>query len=83
MKTQPKIIILTLISVIMMGFAISFLNLVDLGTDPFTYMNLSIAGRFGISFGNWQVFLNILMFLPVIFLTAGKSESELYLIWCW
>jgi len=67
MKRQLKIIILTLISVIMMGFAISVLNLVNLGTDPFTYMNLSIANHFDISFGNWQVFLNILMFIPVIF----------------
>lgn len=66
MKINLKLIVLTLFSVIMMGFALSLLNLVDLGNDPFTFMNLSISGRLGISFGNWQVFLNILMFIPVI-----------------
>ncbi len=66
MKNKWKIVIVTLISVILMGLALSLLNLVNLGTDPFTYMNLKISECLGISFGNWQVFLNIIMFIPVI-----------------
>lgn len=61
-----KLVLITLISVIVMGLALSVLNLVDWGNDPFTYMNISIAYRLGISLGNWQVILNIIMFIPVI-----------------
>lgn len=66
MKTKIKLTFITLLSVILMGFSTSFLNLVNLGTDPFTYMNLKISDFFGFSFGNWQVILNILLFIPVI-----------------
>ncbi len=59
-------IIATLISVFFMGFTLSILKLVNLGTDPFSYMNLSISARFGIGFGNWQMALNIILFIPVI-----------------
>ncbi len=65
-KETIKLVLITLVSVIVMGLALSVLNLVDWGNDPFTYMNISIAERVGISLGNWQVILNIIMFIPVI-----------------
>ncbi len=65
-KETFKLVLITLVSVIVMGFALSVLNLVDWGNDPFTYMNISIADRLNISLGNWQVILNIIMFIPVI-----------------
>lgn len=66
MKEKIKLVIITLISVIIMGFALAVLNFVDLGTDPFTYMNLKLSEAIGISFGNWQVILNVILFIPVI-----------------
>ena len=61
-----KRVLLTLISVLFMGISLSVLKLLDLGMDSFTYMNVSIANKAGWSLGNWQLCLNVVMFLPVI-----------------
>jgi len=63
LKKQMPIMIL---GVFMMGFALSWLRLVDMGTDTFTNMNLAISSRIGLSFGNWQMILNTLLFIAVI-----------------
>ena len=57
---------LTLISVLFMGITLSVLKLLDLGMDSFTYMNVNIANKAGWALGNWQLCLNIVMFIPVI-----------------
>ena len=49
-----------------MGFGVSWLNLIQWGTDPYSVLNLAIAGKLGISYGNWLVFFNVLLFLIVI-----------------
>ena len=49
-----------------MAFSLSFLVMVDMGTDSFTQMNLAISGALHISLGNWQCFFNIALFLLVI-----------------
>ena len=54
------------IGVFLMGFFLSFLIKVDLGTDPCTFMNLTLSRYFGISFGNWQLLLNSVLFIIVI-----------------
>ena len=61
-----KRVLLTLISVLFMGISLSVLKLLDLGMDSFTYMNVSIANKAGWSLGNWQLCLNVVMFIPVI-----------------
>lgn len=61
-----KRLILVLIGVITMGFALSWLVLVDMGTDPCTLMNLTISGKLGMSLGNWQALLNTILFVFVI-----------------
>lgn len=61
-----KRVLITLVSVIFMGISLSVLNIIDCGMDPFTYMNVSISAKIGWSLGNWQILLNILMFIPVI-----------------
>lgn len=55
-----------LVGVILMGLAISWLNPCGFGTDSFTAMNMAISKRLGLSFGNWQAGLNILLFLVVV-----------------
>ena len=49
-----------------MGFFVSFLIEVDLGTDPFTFMNVVLAERLGISFGTWELIFNAALFIPVL-----------------
>ena len=55
-----------ILSVIVMGFALSLLVLVDLGTDPCTSMNLAISEKIGMGIGNWQALLNTIIFVFVI-----------------
>jgi uncharacterized membrane protein YczE len=62
---DKKRILTVLTAVIFMGFSLSFLIRVNFGTDPCSCMNLGISGRLGISFGTWQVILNVIMFLIV------------------
>lgn len=61
-----KRLITVIVAVIVMGFALSWLVLVDMGTDPCTLMNLTISSRLGISLGNWQALFNSILFIIVI-----------------
>lgn len=63
---DKKRIFAVFLAVILMGFCLSFLIRINLGTDPCSAMNLGIASKLGISFGNWQVILNAILFLFVI-----------------
>lgn len=61
-----KELIWLLVSVITLGFCLSFLDRVALGIEPFTMFNLSISKKLHMSLGNWQVLLNCLFFIPVL-----------------
>lgn len=55
-----------LLAVITMGFSLSWLILVDLGTDPCTLMNCAISDTVGLSLGNWQALFNSVLLVFVI-----------------
>lgn len=63
---DKKRILVVFTAVILMGFSLSFLIRVNLGTDPCSYMNLAVAAKLGISFGTWQFLLNAILFIFVI-----------------
>lgn len=63
---DKKRILYVLLAVIMMGFSLSFLIRINFGTDPCSAMNLGIARHLHLSFGNWQVLLNFILFIIVI-----------------
>ena len=65
-------LILVVVSVILMGFFISFLNPCGFGSDPCTVMNLAISGKIGWTFGNWQATLNCILFAFVLLL--GRNQ---------
>ena len=54
-----------LLSVIILGFCLSFLDKTDFGTDPCTTFNLGISKSLGLSLGNWQALFNSFLFLFV------------------
>ncbi len=58
-------------AVIVMGFALSWLVLVNFGTDPCTSMNLAISQTRNES-RNWQALLNCLLFIIVILWMAVR-----------
>ncbi len=67
-----KRLMIVIAAVIMMGFALSFLILADLGTDPCTMMNRAISAKLGMSFGNWQALLNTILLVAVV-LFGGRN----------
>ncbi len=63
-----KRFIMVLVAVIIMGFCLSFLLLVNWGTDSCTMMSKAISTTVGLSIGNWQAIFNtILLILVIVF----------------
>ena len=58
--------VIVILATILMGFCLSWLLLIDLGTDPCTMMNQAISSKLGISIGNWQAGFNIVLLIIVI-----------------
>ena len=65
-------VVMVVLAVLCMGISLGFLLETDLGTDPYTFMNVSIAGKIGWTLGNWQFALNAVMFAVVIAITGIK-----------
>ena len=66
-KFDIKCIIVCFLVVFGMGFFLSFLMLCGLGTDPCSFMNKAVSLRIGILFGTWQLIVNVVMLIIVIF----------------
>lgn len=58
--------IIVILATILMGFCLSFLLLIDLGTDPCTMMNNAISSKIGLSIGNWQAIFNVVLLVVVV-----------------
>lgn len=61
-----KRVSLSFISIIIMGFGISLFSVSGFGVDPFTSMNMNVAGTLGIGFGTYQLIVNAVILLYVI-----------------
>lgn len=62
-KNFWKKFIFVAVAIFLMGFSLSFLIEASWGTDPYSFMNLNIAGKLGWTLGNWQLMLNAAMLL--------------------
>ena len=58
-------------AIFLMGFNLSFLIEASWGTDPYSFMNLNLAGKLGWTLGNWQLTLNAAM---LVFMLAFGPE---------
>lgn len=63
---DKKKILAVILAVILMGLSLSFLIRLNFGTDPCSSMNLGISHKLGISFGNWQVIFNVILFAIIL-----------------
>ena len=72
-NVDKRRLVIVVAAVIMMGFALSFLNRTNLGTDPCTMFNLGMSRILGLSLGTWQAIFN--SFLFVIFLIKCCTET--------
>lgn len=61
-----KRVVLSFISIIIMGFGISLFSVSGFGVDPFTSMNMNVASTLGIGFGTYQLIVNTVILLYVI-----------------
>lgn len=65
----PRLLV-AFLAILSMGVTLSFLILVDLGTDPCTLMNRAISTKLHMSFGNWQALLNVILLVIVLIFGA-------------
>ena len=65
-KFDKKKILICFIAVFGMGFFLSILLMCKLGNDPCTFMNKSVSEKIGMSFGNYQLIVNIVMLCVVL-----------------
>jgi len=72
-KEFVRDVIMVVSGVLCMGITLGFLLETDLGTDPYTYMNVNVAETLGLTLGNWQFALNLLMFIIVILITGIRQ----------
>lgn len=66
-KDNYKNFFIMLIAVILMGFSLSLLVMTDFGTDPCSAMNYGISKIFGLTFGTYQLLMNLVLLILVIF----------------
>ena len=59
-------VVMSLLSVVLMGFGIALFSISKMGVDPYTAMNMGIAYKIGIPFGVWLLFINTFIILFVI-----------------
>lgn len=65
-KLNWKRVLITFFGVLFMGIALAFLKLVNMGTDPYSFMNFAISETFGWQLGNWQLLCNLILFVLVL-----------------
>lgn len=61
-----KRVVLSLISIVIMGFGISLFSVSGFGVDPFTSMNMNVASTVGVGFGTYQLIVNFVILLYVV-----------------
>ena len=66
-KFDLKRILICFLAVLGMGFFLSFLMMCGLGTDPCSFMNKAVSLRIGMLFGTWQLIINAVMLVIVLF----------------
>lgn len=65
--SRPTRTILMLIGILFISFSVALYRLSAFGVDAFTGMNLGISGFLGLSFGTWQLIVNIAILVVVFF----------------
>lgn len=65
-KEWTKSFFMMIVAVILMGMCVSMLVLSDMGTDPYSAMNYGISAKLGLSFGNYQLIINLVLLVLVI-----------------
>lgn len=67
-KNGVKRMVITVISILLMGFSVSVFSYSGMGVDPFTAFNMAVSAKIGIGFGFFQMCMNgtILIFVALV-----------------
>jgi uncharacterized membrane protein YczE len=65
--------LVSILGIIVQAFGSSLSLVMNMGLDPYKAMNYGIAGQFGMSYGNLQLIVNILIFVTVLLI--GSREE--------
>jgi uncharacterized membrane protein YczE len=64
--------VMSIISIIIMGFGISLFSISGFGVDPFTSMNMNVSSTIGMGYGTYQLIVNaVIIVFVVIFAHRG------------
>lgn len=79
-----KLILIMCIGNILTGLGVAIFKLSGLGNDPFSGMNMAVAARIGMAYGNFQVLLNLVFLIIEIafgrhFLGLGTIVNAVFL----
>ena len=67
-KTFVKRLIIVIFANLLIGLGVAMLRFSSFGTDPFNCMNLGVSDHLPISYGTYQIIVNIVLFIPLIIL---------------
>lgn len=65
-KKSYKNFLIMLAAVILMGFSLSLLVMTNFGTDPCSAMNYGVSGKLGLTFGTYQLLMNLILLIFVL-----------------
>lgn len=68
-KIGWKRFLFMILGVMLIGFSVTFTRLACFGTDPFSCMNIGVSNHLPVSYGTYQLLVNIILFIPVIILS--------------
>lgn len=66
-EKQKNRIFMLIAGNLLIGVGVAFYRLSLFGTDAYSCMNLGISGFIGLSFGTWQLFMNLCILAAVFF----------------
>ena len=61
-----KRVVITIISIIIMGLGIALFSVSGFGVDPFTSMNMNVSSALGIGYGTYQLIVNAVIIVFVV-----------------
>lgn len=61
-----KRVVLTVLSIVVMGLGIALFSVSGFGVDPFTSMNMNVSSTLGIGYGTYQLIVNAVIIVFVV-----------------
>ena len=71
-----KHVLIMCIGNILAGMGIAIFKLAGLGTDPFSGMNMAVAAKLGMAYGNFQLLVNVVLLVVQVAGTGGTFPIE-------